>query len=515
MDVRAPPAAPSLAEGDAAAAAAADLRRSVDHLVPAARRLAEAAAGAAGAAGAVAATACDRAAVFATRFAYVITAALTAVVIWKLATTNAQNHVIAWGIAFIACAVSVPLSLYDVYRHIARMDSPLQVHYVRCCLMVPIFAVESWLSLVFHEQRHIFEALRAVYECFVISSFFSLMVDYFGGDREVSALLAARAAREWGHAEVRAVMMTPLGHPPLSWCVRGWRIDRAARGAFVINCRICIATYVVVQLATAVINLAAHYGGEAAHKDIFCEGESYAFAKCVYPWTMWSLLFWQCAAVFALVQFYHELKPELDHVEAMPKLFVVKLVVFVSFWQSLVIAYLTSIKVIVATDVYSTTEIGVAIQNFTICLEMAVAAVMHHRYFSQSEFTGARGAASGVLLYEKGALSPAQALRAFNPLPIAAESWLFLVAVARGRAGFDVAGESVFEHKGRAPGEAAHGGAAKAGGAAGGEGGAAAAAAPSSDAADGGAHGSEGVYRADVVPGAKDKPRAPKKGASV
>ena len=260
------------------------------------------------------------------KFGYLIVATLTAIIIWQLTMYHSKSY-IAWGIAFIWSAICVPISVWDISSHVSRLASPLQVHYVRILMMVPIFAIESWLALRYTEQRHIFEALRSLYECITIQSFFRLIVDYFGGDRKFAAMLAVRDKKE-------ATMLTPLSHPPLSWCVRPWRLDRGGKAQFVENCSLCISGYVITQVLVVIINLVAEYVGEAIHKDVFCEGGT--SASCVYPYTTYFLLFWQCVAVYAIVIVYHEAEKELVALKAFPKLMLVKFVVFVSFWQSIV-----------------------------------------------------------------------------------------------------------------------------------------------------------------------------------
>jgi hypothetical protein len=383
----------------------------------------------------------DSAVVWLVKFFYLVAVALIGLVIWQLVELSASYQVLGWGIAFIAVAIAVPLSFYDASRHLTRMSSPLQVHYVRCILMVPIFAIESFLALRYTEQRHVLEALRSIYECFVIAAFFHLMTDYFGGKEEAAAVLAARTG---GNGKV--TMFFPLNYPPFSWAVPAWRIDRESRGHFVNICRTIIAVYVVVQWMCVIINLITIYYGEEEGHDIYCETSNSKFLSCIHPWTSWILLFWQCAAVYALVIFYHELKPELDHLEALPKLFVVKLVVFVSFWQGIFLSLLISTDVITASELFTPAEIALGIQNFTICIEMAFAALLHHRYFSQAEFAGERGIKSGVLLYSAGALSPFSALRALNPMPILKESAEILWQCIRGTLSFEVPIRPQFDH---------------------------------------------------------------------
>ena len=52
--------------------------------------------------------------------------------------------------------------------------------------MVPIYAVNSWLSLRFKDSALYLDLVRDVYESYVIYLFFALMVAYIGdGDDEV------------------------------------------------------------------------------------------------------------------------------------------------------------------------------------------------------------------------------------------------------------------------------------------------------------------------------------------
>ena len=135
----------------------------------------------------------DSAVVWLVKFFYLVTVALIGVVIWQLVELSASYQVLGWGLAFIAVAIAVPLSFYDASRHLTRMSSPLQVHYVRCILMVPIFAIESWLALRYTEQRHVLEALRSLYECFVIAANDGL----FWRQRRSSCCACSTTRRKW------------------------------------------------------------------------------------------------------------------------------------------------------------------------------------------------------------------------------------------------------------------------------------------------------------------------------
>ena len=180
------------------------------------------------------ATPCDLLARECVVLAYALAAAASALIVWQLSVSLPENHVVAWGVAAICVIVAVPLTIYDVSKHVQRLSSPLQIHYVRILMMIPIFSIESWLALRYREQRHVLEALRSIYESFVIHSFFRLCVDFFQSDYGAKVRLAARG-------KPAATMLVPLSLWPFSSCLRPWRHDAASRGEFVERCKVLVA----------------------------------------------------------------------------------------------------------------------------------------------------------------------------------------------------------------------------------------------------------------------------------
>lgn len=77
---------------------------------------------------------------------------------------GSEIHVLAWAVAGIFVALSLPLSLHDIHMHCVHYVSPMQKYYVRIIGMVPIYSLQSWFALRFKDNRLYFETFREAYE---------------------------------------------------------------------------------------------------------------------------------------------------------------------------------------------------------------------------------------------------------------------------------------------------------------------------------------------------------------
>lgn len=81
----------------------------------------------------------------------------------------------------------------------------------------------------------------------------------------------------------------------------------------------------------------------------------------------------------------------------MPKFLCIKSVVFFSFWQAVGIAFLVKVGTIHATLSYNVHEVASGLQDFLICIEMFLAAIAHHYYFSYKDFATGEGTKRGLV----------------------------------------------------------------------------------------------------------------------
>lgn len=300
-------------------------------------------------------------------YTLVIAAWIAAVVRFK--STNSETterHVVAWFVAALFVGIAIPLSVADIMSHLTHYVSPLQRFYIRILWLVPIYGVNCWLALRFKEVELYINTLREMYEAYVIFSFYSLLAEFVGPRERTLRLLEEKTART---GESRAHMLPPC------CCLRPWRLD----GDFISRTRSGTLQYVIVRIVlTAAIFIVSLRGD-------YNEGDFKDFTG-LYVWGVIIMNASQLCAMWSLIMFYHELKEELSPLSPLAKFLAVKAIVFFAFWQKIIISALAYANVIQPTLDWTKGEIGVGLQDFIICIEMAVAAVVHRRYFSYRDF---------------------------------------------------------------------------------------------------------------------------------
>ncbi|MEE6461353.1 hypothetical protein FKM82_001265 [Ascaphus truei] len=93
--------------------------------------------------------------------------------------------------------------------------------------------------------------------------------------------------------------------------------------------------------------------------------------------------------MYCLVLFYKVLKEELNPIQPVGKFLCVKMVVFVSFWQAVLFALLVKIGIISESNTWewkNVKDVATGLQDFTICVEMFLAAIAHHFSFSYKPY---------------------------------------------------------------------------------------------------------------------------------
>lgn len=141
-------------------------------------------------------------------------------------------------------------------------------------------------------------------------------------------------------------------------------------------------------------------------------------------------------AMYCLIQFYIQLREDLTEHRPLLKVAAIKLVIFLSFWQTILISFLTSTGAIKASNRFQDPDVRVGIPALLLCVEMAIFSVFHLFAFPWQVYDIRRSAivasesAPGFLpdpetAYLGGPLGIRALLDAFNP-------WDLIKAIGRG-----------------------------------------------------------------------------------
>ncbi|CAL1530878.1 unnamed protein product [Lymnaea stagnalis] len=282
----------------------------------------------------------------------------------ELERKGAPDHVQAWFIGGMFVLMALPISFWGILQHIINYTSPyLQRHIIRILWMVPIYALNAWFALRFPEAAIYLDTLRECYEAYVIYNFMAYLLSFL--HHEYPDLTK--------QVEGKTVyFIFPLCLLPS--CRNGQK--------FIQRCKHGVLQYTLVRPAMTIIAFFCEMGGK------YDEGD-FNFV------TAWSYIviisnMSQIFAMYCLVLFYRAFREELKPLRPVPKFLCVKAVVFLSFWQALLIAALAKTGAIPSDGPWifykNIKEVSTGIQDFVICIEMFLAAIAHYFSFSHKPF---------------------------------------------------------------------------------------------------------------------------------
>nr|XP_019603054.1 PREDICTED: transmembrane protein 184A isoform X3 [Rhinolophus sinicus] len=265
---------------------------------------------------------------------------------------------LARGISGIFVWTALVLTCHQIYLHLRSYTVPSEQRYIiRLLLVVPVYAFSSWLSLLLlgGHQHHVYlDSLRDCYEAFVIYSFLSLCFQYLGGESTIMA-------------EIR-------GKPIRSSCLYGTCCLRGVAYSigFLRFCKQATLQFCVVKPVMALVTIILQAVGKY-HDGDFNIHSGYLYVTLIYNVSV-------SLALYALFLFYFATRELLQPFEPVLKFLTIKAVIFLSFWQGVLLAILERCGVIPEVQVLDGSRLGAGTlaagyQNFTICIEMLFASI--------------------------------------------------------------------------------------------------------------------------------------------
>ncbi|XP_057837592.2 uncharacterized protein LOC131047827 isoform X1 [Cryptomeria japonica] len=275
-------------------------------------------------------------------------------------------------VAFPCTIAAISLAIWHIYRHLLNYTEPIfQRYIVRIIFMVPIYATMSFMSLVLGNKSIYFNSIREIYEAWVIYNFLSLCLAWVGGPGAVVTSLSGRVLKPSCYLMTCCLPPIPLD------------------GRFIRRCKQGGLQFVILKPILVAVTFILYAKGKYEDGN-FSANQAYLYVTIIYT-ISYSL------ALYALVLFYVACRDLLRPFNPVPKFVIIKSVVFLTYWQG-VLVFLAA-----KSGIIKSAEEAADVQNFIICLEMAIAAVGHLYAFPYKEYAeaniGAYGGLTGSLTH--------------------------------------------------------------------------------------------------------------------
>ena len=268
-------------------------------------------------------------------------------------------------LAGVSALIAVLFTVLNTLLQAKNYRKPLlQRHVIRIFMLVLIFSIASWASLISLNVAFWIDPVRDVYEAFTLYTFFQLLVNALGGERSL------------------IIMMT--GRPPVPhlWPVNHFpgigKVDISDPHTF-LSIKRGILQYAWVKPALTVATLIMKATG-TFREGVLSVNSGYMWTSIIYNisifWSLYDLaLFWVCMSV------------DLQPFRPMPKFLSIKGIIFASWWQGFFLSILVWLGAIPSIGGgYTADNLAAAIQDALICFEMPFFALSHWYAFSWKDY---------------------------------------------------------------------------------------------------------------------------------
>lgn len=280
---------------------------------------------------------------------------------YRLIDAKLEVNFVAKTIALYCTVVSVVMTGLLIYMHCTAYTDPVQQRrIVRILIMIPIYAVSSCLALWHHRVAPYIGLMRDCYESYVIYNFFFLLMGYLGGEEYA---LATRGGSKVSH-------MVPL------CCLPPFPLTARTFGLW----KLLLIQYMLLKPFFAFIAIGLGMLG------VYDEA-SWSFRNAhVYFVIIMNVSV--TAAFTTLLYFFKEFRHLLAPHSPFGKFAAVKAVVFLSFWQGVMMGVLVHMGIIHGSQEGQWTgeEVSTGVQDFLICNEMLLMCYLHHRVFPEKPY---------------------------------------------------------------------------------------------------------------------------------
>ncbi|GJE91499.1 organic solute transporter Ostalpha-domain-containing protein [Phanerochaete sordida] len=288
-----------------------------------------------------------------------------------------QAHDIGWLVTGIFTIASCMISFWLMSKHLRWYTNKAEQRYiVRILLMVPIYSIVSFASYLFWNHSTPLLLLRDCYESTVLTSFFYLLLMYISPDVEEQKEVFRKVglSRENDRERRRA------GEPLKKWMFPFSRVQwKPVDGLYFFQLmKWGVLQYCVIRPTTTLAALILDYVG------LYCEdswgpGWGHLYISVIVSASV-------SVAMYCLLQLYMPIKEYLAPQKPLLKLFAVKAVVFLTFWQASALSMLATFGLVKDTQYMTADNINIGIGAIMETVEMTIFAILHFWAFSYKPY---------------------------------------------------------------------------------------------------------------------------------
>ncbi|KAF7321521.1 hypothetical protein MKEN_00673000 [Mycena kentingensis (nom. inval.)] len=288
-----------------------------------------------------------------------------------------QAHHVGWIVASFFTLVAVVTSFWLVNAHLRwYTNKKEQRHIVRLLFMVPIYAVISLASYFFWNNATPLLLIRDAYESIVLTAFFYLLLTYLSPKVQDQQAIFLKV----GLSRVNDAERIAQGQEKQKWMFPlGFIKSKPADGLYFLQImKWGVLQYCAVRPLTTLAAVILNYVGW------YCEG---SFSpKWGYIYILAVVSASVSIAMYCLIQLYMPVAEYLTPHKPLLKLFAVKAVVFLTFWQASFLAALAMFGVIKDTQYMTSEDINIGIGALLQTFEMMLFGFLHLKAFSYKPY---------------------------------------------------------------------------------------------------------------------------------
>jgi cell division protein FtsL len=233
------------------------------------------------------------------------------------------------------------ITIFHMSSHLRSYYQPMVQRRILAILwMSPIYSLTSFFSLVFPKADGYLSVIRDFYEAYIIYTFLAFLIAVLGkGDRgEAVRVLSLRADHLHAAARCFRALYQPLADPQQPQDVLAMQKAHAV----MTECQVLALQFVFIRPLTSILNFVTSQmeegrerTGEPSPLEYF---QSIHFALDIL--TNMSVFL----AFTGLLKFYHAVQEDLAWCQPFSKFMAIKGIVFLTFWQGLLITILVHLK---------------------------------------------------------------------------------------------------------------------------------------------------------------------------